>query len=171
MLSSAPATAAAAVEGGGDLTLLLFPHTKIYDGRHANRPWAQEVPDGLTGFTWGSWIEINPKTAEKLGLDRHNSAVLKTASGSIEVGWFGSPGIQEDAVAVVMGNGHEGSGRYAAYGANPMSLLTNQVDGSGAQKLTITKASVSPGTNQNTPSTAGALTTEHRPSILSLIHI
>ncbi len=165
VLTAAPATAAASVEGSGELSLLLFPHTKVYDGRHANRPWAQEVPDGLTGFTWGTWIEVSPTTASKAGLVKANNAVLKTAGGSIEVGWFASPGMRDDCVAVVMGNGHEGSGRYAAFGSNPMSLLTSKADAAGAQVLTLAKASISAGSGQNTATVAGALTTEHRPSI------
>ena len=170
-LGTAPSGAATALAGGGDLDLILFPHIRLYDGRHANKPWAQEVPDGLTQFAWGSWLEVHPKTAARLGLTKKNSAVLKTDAGSIEVGWFGSPGMREDAVAVVMGNGHEGAGRYAGFGANPMKLVPFKADKSGAIVLTAVKATVSAGSKQNTPSTAGALTTENRPSINHTVSI
>jgi molybdopterin-containing oxidoreductase family iron-sulfur binding subunit len=165
VLTKAPDIATPTLEGPGDYNLLLFPHSKLFDGRHANRPWAQEVPDALTKFAWGTWIEVNPKTAEKLGLDKANNAVLKTEQGSINVGWFGSPGMREDTVAVVMGNGHENSGRYAKYGANPVKLITSKHDDYGNQRLTVAKASIVPGTDRNEPNTGGALTTEHRPSI------
>lgn len=172
VLGSAPDTAAKALSGGGDLDLLLFPHVHMGAGQQANRPWAQEVPDGLTQFTWGTWIEVHPNTAERLGLDKDGNAVLKTDQGSIEVGWFGSPGMREDAVAVVMGNGHESGGRYAGFGANPMKLLSASVDAqSGGLLLTSTKASVSAGGGQNTASMAGAIDTQDRPSINHVVSI
>ena len=97
----------------GGVTLSLFPHHITYDGRHANRPWAHEVPEPVSGYVWGTWAEISPATVEKLGLEEEDTIQLTTDAGSIEVAFFSSPGIRDDMVAVVMGNGHEGAGRYA----------------------------------------------------------
>jgi molybdopterin-containing oxidoreductase family iron-sulfur binding subunit len=171
-LSTAPDTTPLALTGSGDLDLLLFPHIHMGVGKQANRPWSQEIPDGLTGFTWGTWLEVHPDTAAKLGLDKDKSAILKTDHGEIEVGWFGSPGMRTDAVAVVMGNGHESGGRYAGYGANPMKIIESLIDEkSGGLRLTTTKASVSSGESQNTPSVAGAIDTQGRPSINHVVSI
>jgi molybdopterin-containing oxidoreductase family iron-sulfur binding subunit len=121
------------------VTLALFPHHISYDGRHANRPWAHEIPEPVTGFVWGSWAEISQATAERLGLTEEDNVTLTTSAGSIDVGFFASPGIRDDMVAVVMGNGHDGGGRYADLtGANPMSLL-NSMKYAG-EKVTVTKA-------------------------------
>ena len=40
------------------------------DGSMANLPWMQELPDVLTTAMWSSWVEINPKTGERLGIGR-----------------------------------------------------------------------------------------------------
>jgi len=121
------------------VTLGLFPHHITYDGRHANRPWAHEMPEPVTGFVWGTWAEISLATAEKLGLEEDDKVTLTTAAGSIDVGFFPSPGIRDDMVAVVMGNGHEGAGRYADLtGANPVRLLTSM--SYAGDKVTVTKA-------------------------------
>ena len=38
--------------------------------RHAYLPafQMQELPDPMTSAMWSSWVELNPKTAEKLGI-------------------------------------------------------------------------------------------------------
>jgi hypothetical protein len=43
-LADAPNAAPVAIGGAGDLVLALFPHPFLLDGRHANKPWAQEIP-------------------------------------------------------------------------------------------------------------------------------
>ena len=139
-------------------TLALFAHPFLYDGRHANRPWAQEVPEPVTGHVWGSWAEISPATAESLGLVEGDNIKLTTDAGSIEVGFFASPGIHDDMVAVVMGNGHEGGGRYADLaGANPLHLLS-EMQYAGAS-VTVAKG----GKNTTMSSQIGNLDQDHRP--------
>ncbi|HWU37138.1 MAG TPA: molybdopterin-dependent oxidoreductase, partial [Candidatus Acidoferrum sp.] len=40
-----------------------YPSTTLYDGSLAHLPWMQVTPDPLSTAMWGSWVEINPKTA------------------------------------------------------------------------------------------------------------
>ena len=42
-------------EGSGEFDLVLFPHPYTGMGRHSNRPWAREIPDPITNFSWGTW--------------------------------------------------------------------------------------------------------------------
>jgi molybdopterin-containing oxidoreductase family iron-sulfur binding subunit len=136
----------------GELDLVLFPHPFVVDGKHANRPWAREIPDPLTGFSWGTWVEVHPDKADELGLTKDKGAILKTSSGEIEVGWFGSPGVAKDTIAVVMGGGKANSGRYAKYGSNPMSLIEHRIDKvSGAISYVANKATLVAADIQNTP--------------------
>ena len=50
------------------LTLLAVPHIFFYDGRGANKPWLQEIPEPVTQLVWDSWVEIHPDTARSLGV-------------------------------------------------------------------------------------------------------
>lgn len=121
----------------GEVTLSLFPHHILYDGRHANRPWAHEMPEPVSGNVWGTWAEISLATAKNLGLEDGDAVRLTTDAGSIDVGFFASPGIRDDVVAVVMGNGHEGAGRYADLtGANPVKLLSSMKYAGAPVKVT-----------------------------------
>jgi Fe-S-cluster-containing dehydrogenase component/anaerobic selenocysteine-containing dehydrogenase len=154
-MTVAPTHAPATPEGDG-LVLALFPHPFIVDGRHANKPWAQEVPDPLTAYTWGTWAVVSPATAEKLGLDPDGTVKVTTEHGDIECGWFGNPGVRDDVVAIVMGNGKEKSGRYTAFGANPTKLIGAAADEkSGALPYVSTRAKVTKASGKNLYSLLG----------------
>ncbi len=164
-LADAPNAAPVAIGGAGDLVLALFPHPFLLDGRHANKPWSQEIPEPISTFTWSTWVELNPKTAERLGLEDEDAVTVTTEHGKANVSWFRSPGIREDTVAIVLGNGHEKSGRYTKYGSNPMRLVSSAIDTtSGAFRFVSTRAKVArSGTKRFTKPTAGSLTQEERP--------
>ncbi len=65
--------------GKGPL-LLPYPSGRLYDGRCADRPWIQELPDPLTQTLWDTPLEISPGLARKLGGPPPSAAV--TWSGS-----------------------------------------------------------------------------------------
>jgi anaerobic selenocysteine-containing dehydrogenase/Fe-S-cluster-containing dehydrogenase component len=129
---------------GDAKALVLFPSPHLGDGRHANRPWAQEVPDPISTTTWTTWAEVNPKTAEQLGLHEGDLVKVETDLGELRMGFFASPGVREDTVAVMVGNGHTGMGRYATNrGVNPMAILPAGTDPvSGALVTYATRARV-----------------------------
>ncbi|MES2644754.1 MAG: molybdopterin-dependent oxidoreductase [Myxococcota bacterium] len=127
VLTSAPAITGLAA--GADPVLVVFPHAHLADGRFANQPWAQELPDPLTTFSWATWAEISTGTAKKLGLGEKDKVKIKTASGELEMGYFASPGVPDNVVAINLGNGHEQMGRYGTNrGGNPVRLLTSVAD-------------------------------------------
>lgn len=128
--------------GDGAYTLMVFAHPFLHDGRHANKPWAQEVPEPVSSYAWTTWAEIHPSTAEKLGLTKTDTVKVSANGAEIEVDWFPSKGIRPDVVAVVLGNGKKKGGRYTRYGANPMRLLTAATDRGGAMRFVTTKGSV-----------------------------
>ncbi len=163
-LGAAPA-ASAEIAGSGDMTLVVFSHPFLHDGRHANKPWAQEVPEPLSSNTWGTWVEMNTAVADKIGVRRDDTVTVKTAAGSIECGVFINPSIREDTLAVVLGNGKSNGGRYSRFGSNAMGLLGLSVDSGGALSFT-TKGSVSKvegaPAKQHTVRYLGSLTNEER---------
>ena len=104
-------------------TLIPSPRLGLYDGRHANLPWIQEMPDQITTIVWDSWAEIHPETAARLKVKTGDIVEIRSASGSLRVKVFEFSGIHPEAVAVPMGQGHS-VGRYAAgVGVNPLKIL------------------------------------------------
>jgi len=109
---------------GGDFSLITYPSLAFFDGRGANRPWLQELPDPMTQITWGNWVEIHPDDAKKLDVERGDVVELISDHGTIELPAYVYHGIRPGAVAVPIGQGHTEYGRYAkGNGANVISLL------------------------------------------------
>ncbi len=135
-----------ALAGDGELHLVVYPSYRFYDGRLANRPWLQELPDPVSKHTWGTVVEINPRTADELGLDNGHLVEVSTPGGTVEVPVWRHPGIREDTIAIQLGQGHEGMGRYARdKGINAIRLLDPIYDPhSGGLVRVQTMASVVP---------------------------
>src|SRR5262245_8152710 len=122
------AVAPAKLEGNGSHALLVYPSTRFYDGRGADKPWLQEAPDVMSQVTWDGWVEIPAETAARLDLKRGDLVKLTSPYGSIELPAYPSESLHPAAVAVAMGQGHTYAGEYARgrgvnTGANPVQLL------------------------------------------------
>ena len=104
--------------------LLPFESVKIGDGRGANRPWLQVLPDPLSTVMWSSWAEISVKDAEQLKIVTGDQLRIESPTGAIEVPAVVNPAVRPGSVGVPLGHGHKDFGRYASgRGANPMDLL------------------------------------------------
>jgi anaerobic selenocysteine-containing dehydrogenase len=109
--------------GDGDFFLVPFVSPTLAEAG-ANKPWLQELPDPTTTVMWNTWIEINPETADVLGL--HNDDMVKVSSeaGELEAYVYLYPAIRPDTIAIPFGQGHTAYGRYAENrGANPADLF------------------------------------------------
>ncbi len=94
------------------------------DGSTAHLPWLQELPDPMTSAMWSSWIEINPRTAEKMGIGDGDLVDVTSSQGTVRVPAVLYPGIAPDIVAMPVGQGHEQFTRYATRrGANAITLV------------------------------------------------
>ncbi|HKG93592.1 MAG TPA: 4Fe-4S dicluster domain-containing protein [Gemmatimonadaceae bacterium] len=158
---TAPAPAPArGIEGTqGDYYLVVYPTSQLgADGRGANKPWLQELPDPVSKVAWQSWVEMHPQTARRLGVENGDLLTVTTQSGTVTAPAYLYLGIRPDTVAVALGRGHRGAvnapvnkrdlhltgyGRYAdGVGVNAYDLLGAVEDGAGQLALTQTRAQV-----------------------------
>jgi anaerobic selenocysteine-containing dehydrogenase len=106
------------------LHLRVYPSAAFHDGRGAPLPWLQQLPDPMSTVVWDSWIEINPKTAASLGIGHGDLVEVSSLRGALRLPAVVYPGIRPDLVAIPLGQGCEGGGRYAkGRGVNPLELL------------------------------------------------
>jgi len=132
---------AEAKSGGAEPTdefvLTLYESAKFGDGRGANRPWLQELPDTLSTVMWASWGEIATPDAEALGVATGDLLEVSSDFGSVEVAAIVSPAVRPGTLAIPLGLGHDDFGRYAkGRGVNPLDLLgPGTVDGTGVPNL------------------------------------
>jgi len=115
-----------------DYPFHLYPYasTTFSDGRGANLPWLQETPDPMTTVQWGTWVEVNPNTAQSLGVENNDIVRIISSSGELEAAVVIYPGIRPDVVAIPVGQGHQDYGRFAqaASGSNPLVLVAPLTD-------------------------------------------
>jgi anaerobic selenocysteine-containing dehydrogenase len=103
---------------------LPYASQAFYDGSAAHLPWLQELPDPMTSGMWCSWVEINERRAEELGIHQGDILELTSTQGSLRAPAFLSPGIAPDAIAMPVGQGHTNFTRYATNrGVNPITIL------------------------------------------------
>jgi molybdopterin-containing oxidoreductase family iron-sulfur binding subunit len=123
---SQPTTAPAA--GGGQYEIVFRPDPSIYDGRHANNGWLQELPKPLTKICWDNAAHISPATARRLfnvdkeediatykGIEYMAPVITVTHRGqSLNLPIFILPGQPDDVVTVHLGYGRTRVGRVGA---------------------------------------------------------
>jgi len=143
VLNQALGVAPAEFEGEGEFYLFPFMSPLMGDGSGANKPWLQETPDSTTTVMWNSWVEVNPKTAEELGLKFDDVIRILSPFGEIEAIVYLYPAIRPDTLAIPFGQGHTAFGRYAeGRGANPAHLLSLKINGAGDLAFGATKVKI-----------------------------
>jgi menaquinone reductase, molybdopterin-binding-like subunit len=90
----------------------------------ANMPSLQEISGMTVGETWGSWLEMNPKTARRLGLQDKDEAWVESPFGRAQVKVRLVEGLRPDVVNLPYNQGHTAVGRWARdRGVNGLALL------------------------------------------------
>lgn len=116
--------AEATFAGEGEFFFLPFVSPTLAEAG-ANKPWLQELPDSTTTVMWNTWVEMNPVTAEELGIMDNDVVKITSEAGTIEAPVYRYPAIRPDTVAMPYGQGHTAYGRYAANrGVNPADLFS-----------------------------------------------
>ncbi|MBI1855212.1 MAG: hypothetical protein HYR93_05030 [Chloroflexi bacterium] len=122
---------AAQFDGQGDFFFVPFV-SPILGEAGANKPWLQEVPDPTTTIMWNTWVEINPATADKLGIEDNDVVRVVSDYGEVEVSVYKYPAIRPDTIAMPFGQGHTAYGQFAqGRGANPADLFGPSVNEAG----------------------------------------
>jgi anaerobic selenocysteine-containing dehydrogenase len=122
-----------------------FASQMLYDGSLADLPWMQEAPDPMSSAMWGTWVEINPATANKLGIKQTDLVEVASQHGTLRAPAMMNPGLAPDVIAMPIGQGHENFTRYASdRGANPISILAPMpVEGANTLAWAATRVKIS----------------------------
>jgi molybdopterin-containing oxidoreductase family iron-sulfur binding subunit len=109
---------------GGSYELHLCESVPLRDGRHANNPWLQELPDPITKVTWGNCAAVSPQLARHLEVKEGDVLSIKSGSAEIALPVFIQPGQDGRTVSVALGYGRDKAGRVASgVGANAFPLM------------------------------------------------
>ncbi len=98
------------------LSLVLYPKVGLLDGRPADNPWLQELPDPVTKAVWDNYACLSPDTAQRLGVRQDDLVRITAGEASIELPVLIQPGQHDRVVAVALGYGRIGTDRFAQVG-------------------------------------------------------
>jgi hypothetical protein len=130
-------------DGSGEFYFMPFFSTLLSDGSGSNKSWLQELPDPTTTVVWNSWIEINPETADRLGISDDDVVRITSPFGELEASVYRYPAIRPDTIAMPFGQGHTSFGRYAQNrGANLVRLLGTRLNAAGDLALFSVKVRI-----------------------------
>src|SRR4029079_9891116 len=87
------------------LQIGLYEKAGPRDGRHANNPWLQELPDPVTRITWGNYVSVAPALAAERGLEDGDVVGLRGTACSLELPVQIQPGQPLGAVSIALGYG------------------------------------------------------------------
>jgi molybdopterin-containing oxidoreductase family iron-sulfur binding subunit len=99
------------------------------EGRGANQPYLQEIIGPHLYERWESWVEINPETAQKMGIKDMDPVWVESKTGKVKTKARLFPGTHPKYIHIPYGQGHKAYGRWAkGRGVNPNDLLAREYD-------------------------------------------
>jgi molybdopterin-containing oxidoreductase family iron-sulfur binding subunit len=149
----------------GEIELNFRPCPALFDGRHANNGWLQELPKPLTKICWDNAAFVSPKTAEQLRskvdfrwtAGEHGRAEVNVAKITVEgkellLPIWGLPGHADGAITVHLGHGRLRAGAYVGNNDQAQNAAGEKAHGtnvypvrkSGALWATAAKAERTP---------------------------
>jgi len=130
--ANAAASALKSSSGSG-FELVIYQNAAMGDGRQANNPWLQEMPDPISKSCWDNYVTISPADADgKYEFDPERMdakvATLTVGGKSIEVPVLPQPGQAPGTLGIALGYGRTKAGKVAdGVGVNAYPMI----DGSG----------------------------------------
>jgi molybdopterin-containing oxidoreductase family iron-sulfur binding subunit len=127
------------VVGGVGYTVCFIPSGTIWDGRHANNGWLQELPDSITKLTWDNAALISPKTAEDLGVKQGDMLKISVGSKHASIAVLPIPGTADDVIMLPLGYGRAFAGRVCTgAGVDVYPLRTSTAKWAAPAKVSAT---------------------------------
>ncbi len=141
----ASSRAAALDPAPGALDLLLFEPLPVAGGTGAELPFLQAILDPGHEERWETWAELHPENAARSRIRDRDLVRIQSSRAAIVARARVTSRVVPGAVAIPVGLGKRGGGRWAAgRGANPLRLLDGARDPiSGLPDFTGTRVQVS----------------------------
>ena len=109
-----------AFENGYELAFIRDP--VVLDGRFANSPWLQELPDPITKLTWDNAAIVSPGTAQRLGAETGRFIEISHHGKKLKLPVWIQPGTADGVIALPLGYGRREGGKFARSGFSVAKL-------------------------------------------------
>lgn len=87
--------------------LVLYETVALGNGKYANNPWLQELPDPMAKISWDNFVSVPVEWAEANGVDNESVILVN----GIEMPVFVQPGQANKTLAVAIGYGRTEAGK------------------------------------------------------------
>ncbi|MFW5878117.1 MAG: TAT-variant-translocated molybdopterin oxidoreductase, partial [bacterium] len=120
-------------------SIVMSESIQMGDGKYANNPWLQELPDPIAKVSWDNFLSLSPNDASKL--DIHNGDLV-LINDLLTVPVLIQPGQAESSVSISLGYGRLAAGKVGDdLGVNAFKLIEIK---DGIRKYFIRGASLKP---------------------------
>jgi len=109
------------------LEIAFYADTKVFDGRFANSPWMQELPDPMTKLVWDNVALMSPRTARDLGVKSEDLVHVEADGRELTIPAFLLPGHADYSISIAVGYGRTHAGRVGdGVGVNAYTLRSSR---------------------------------------------
>ncbi len=106
--------------------VVFAPDPKVFDGRLANNPWLQELPDPITKIVWDNAAMLSSASASELGVTTGKLLRITAGERAIEIPAVVVPGHADRSITLNLGWGRTHSGQFAnGRGVNVSAIRTS----------------------------------------------
>jgi len=95
---------------GNKIELQLYQTLAMRDGKRANNPWLQELPDPVSKVTWDNYINVAPADMKKWGYEESDLVKIDANGYSISLPVISQPGQAQGTISVAVGYGRTSAG-------------------------------------------------------------
>jgi MoCo/4Fe-4S cofactor protein with predicted Tat translocation signal len=93
--------------------LVIYEKVSIRDGKYANNPWLQELPDPVTRVTWDNYLTVPFQYAKDNGLKQEDVVNVKVGDMEARAAVVVQPGQAMGTFGLALGYAREGAGKVA----------------------------------------------------------
>lgn len=95
----------------GKIELQLYETVAIGDGKNANNPWLQELPDPITKVCWDNYACVPPALAQEMDLENGDVITVSDGSKNVSIPVLLQPGQATNTVSIALGYGRTHAGK------------------------------------------------------------
>jgi MoCo/4Fe-4S cofactor protein with predicted Tat translocation signal len=95
---------------GNKMELQLYQSVAMRDGKRANNPWLQELPDPVSKVTWDNFAALAPADMKKWGYVDGDLVKIDANGYSVTLPALSQPGQTQGTVSVAVGYGRTSAG-------------------------------------------------------------
>jgi len=92
------------------IALQIYQSIALGDGKRANNPWLQELPDPVSKVTWDNFAAMSPRQALHLDLEQGDIITVTANNYSIDLPVLLQPGQAAGTISVAVGYGRTKAG-------------------------------------------------------------